>query len=110
MRTGSAKCSTGWNGTCISRQEMNIVRVAGLALIGTTIAAVGLSAAPPAVMFWAWERPGDLRAAPAGAGVAFLAATVVLDAGSVRVVPRRQSLRTDPGTYRMAVVRIEARS
>jgi hypothetical protein len=80
-------------------------RVAALVLM----VAAGLSAAaPPPVMLWAWERPGDLRAAPANVGVAFLASTVVLDPGTVRVVPRRQSLRTEPNMFRMAVVRIEA--
>jgi hypothetical protein len=82
------------------------MRVGALALM----AAVSSSAAgPPPVMLWAWERPGDLRAAPADVGVAFLAATVVLDHGSVLIIPRRQSLRTSPASYRMAVVRIEAR-
>lgn len=65
-------------------------------------------AAPPKVMLWAWERPGDLRALPAGAGVAFLAATVTLIDGEVETMPRFQPLRLPRGAYRMAVVRVAA--
>jgi hypothetical protein len=65
-------------------------------------------AAPPPLMLWAWERPTDLRGLPASAGIAYLVATLRLEGTEVRVVPRLQPLRADPGTYRMAVVRIEA--
>lgn len=64
---------------------------------------------PPSIMAWAWERPEDLRPAPAGVGVAYLSATVDLRPGSVRVAPRRQPLRVREGAYVMAVVRVEAR-
>src|SRR5260370_32343317 len=66
------------------------------------------SAAPPSVMLWAWERPGDLRALPKNAGVAFLASSIYLRDGSTQVVPRFQPLRLPSGTYRMAVIRIES--
>lgn len=59
-------------------------------------------------MFWAWERPVDLRRLPARAGVAFLAVTVELRGEKVRVTPRLQPLLTPPGVYRMAVVRIQS--
>jgi hypothetical protein len=60
------------------------------------------------VTIWAWERPEDLRALPAGIGVAFLAQTLTLDRHGVAVSPRRQPLRVDPATALMAVTRIEA--
>jgi hypothetical protein len=40
-------------------------------------------------------------------GVAFLACTITLADGDVEVLPRFQPLRVSPGTYRMAVVRIQ---
>jgi hypothetical protein len=66
------------------------------------------AAAPPSLMLWAWERPGDLRGISKTAGVAFLASSVYLRDGGARVVPRFQPLQLTPGTYRLAVVRIEA--
>ncbi|MEO8663656.1 MAG: DUF3142 domain-containing protein [Bryobacteraceae bacterium] len=63
--------------------------------------------APPPLMLWVWERPSDLRSLPARAGVAFLASTVTLAAGKAFVTPRFQPLQVKPGTFRMAVVRIE---
>ncbi len=64
----------------------------------------------PRTMLWAWERPEDLRFVdPAEVGVAFLAATVVLDGDEVRVSPRMQPLWTTEATALVAVVRIEAR-
>jgi hypothetical protein len=59
-------------------------------------------------MFWAWERPGDLRGLPKSAGAAFLAISIQLRDGAVRAVPRFQPLQLSPGAFRMAVVRIEA--
>lgn len=64
---------------------------------------------PPPIMAWAWERPEDLRPAPAGVGVAYLRSTVDVRPGGVRVAPRRQPLRVREGAYVMAVVRVEAR-
>jgi hypothetical protein len=64
---------------------------------------------PPALVLWAWERPEDLRFAPADVGVAYLRATVDLRPTGVRVAPRRQPLRTREGAYLVAVVRVEAR-
>ena len=62
----------------------------------------------PSLMLWAWETPEDLTALdPAQTGVAFLSREVLL--GNALVVrPRRQPLRVAPGTWLMAVVRIEA--
>jgi hypothetical protein len=72
----------------------------------------------PRVMFWAWERPDDLRGLdPRNAGVAFLAGTIYLrpepaegptppdDAVIMR--PRLQPLYVAPQTPLMAVIRIE---
>jgi hypothetical protein len=59
-------------------------------------------------MLWAWEREEDLKFIdPAEFGVAFLAQTVFLE--NDRVIPRqrRQPLDVPPGTYLIAVTRIE---
>jgi hypothetical protein len=72
----------------------------------------------PKVVFWAWERPEDLRFLdPQKTGVAFLAKTIYLQpasqilpenpAGRVVVRPRLQPLRIAPGSALIAVVRIE---
>ncbi len=72
----------------------------------------------PRVMFWAWERPEDLRFLnPRQAGVAFLAGTIEIQSpnpsdppgNSLDVVlePRLQPLEVPPHTPLMAVVRIE---
>ena len=62
-------------------------------------------------MFWAWERPEDLRALdPSRAGVAFLCQTLFVDAGKVVRYPRRQPLRIPQGCQVVAVTRIEVRS
>ena len=81
--------------------------VAALAL--ALAPARALADPPPALVLWAWERPEDLRFAPADVGVAYLRATVDVRPGAVRVAPRRQSLRVREGAYVMAVVRVEAR-
>ena len=64
---------------------------------------------PPALVLWAWERPEDLRAAPADVGVAYLRSTVDVRPGGVRVAPRRHPLRVRDGAFTLAVVRVEAR-
>jgi hypothetical protein len=65
------------------------------------------SAAPRRIL-WAWERPEDLRFLdPSRTGAAYLASTVWLERDRVRVEPRRQPLRVPPGTFVMAVVRIQ---
>ena len=73
----------------------------------------------PHVMFWAWERPEDLRfLGPHKQGVAFLARTIELrsispgsggvnDTG-IELLPRLQPLVVDAETPLMAVVRIES--
>lgn len=66
-----------------------------------------LASLPP-VIIWAWERPEDLRFLPARAvGVSFLAETVTLGKGEVRVRPRLQALDVAPGTPLVACARIE---
>jgi len=79
----------------------------GLAALFLLCAATISAAPPPALMLWAWERPGDLRSLPPSAGVAFLAASIYLNDGAIRTVPRFQPLRLAPQTHRMAVVRFE---
>ena len=69
----------------------------------------------PAVIFWAWERPEDLRFLTSDqAGVAFLAKTIYLQppadptgSPSFIVRPRLQPLRTTVGTPLIAVIRME---
>jgi len=63
----------------------------------------------PRVVLWACESPQDLSFVnPHEAGVAFLARTVVVGRGSVRVVPRREPLHVPGGTILMAVVRVQS--
>jgi hypothetical protein len=63
---------------------------------------------PPRVLLWAWERPERLTFInPAREGVAFHAATFQLSGETVEPYRRRQPLVLPPGTYRMAVMRIE---
>lgn len=70
-------------------------------------------AAVPPVVFWAWERPEDLRSvANQKVGVAFLAATIAVwpgstEPGGMQVRPRLQPLRVGSATPLIAVVRIE---
>src|SRR5436190_5223052 len=62
----------------------------------------------PAKIVWAWERPEDLRFLDPGRfGVAFLAQTIFLENDRVIPKPRRQPLEMPPGTYVIAVTRIE---
>ncbi|MEY2505182.1 MAG: hypothetical protein QOG27_1462 [Verrucomicrobiota bacterium] len=62
----------------------------------------------PPVMLWAWERPVDLRFINTETtGVAFLAQTIQLSAGGIRVRPRVQPLNLPETTRVMAVVRVE---
>jgi uncharacterized protein DUF3142 len=64
----------------------------------------------PRVVFWAWERPEDLRFIDCEkAGVAFLAKTITLGAGGMEVRPRFQPVRMPKGCRAVATVRIEAR-
>lgn len=86
-------------------------------MVGAVLALVALTGSPrvpaahaplPSLMLWAWERPTDLRALPATAGVAFLSQTIILDAEAVDVIPRRQRLLVSPGTPLIAVTRVEA--
>lgn len=62
----------------------------------------------PPVMLWAWEAPSNLDwVDPTRFGVAFLSETLTLSGDSLESKPRMQPLVVPPGTYRMAVVRIE---
>ncbi len=64
---------------------------------------------PPKIL-WAWERPEDLRFIdPKEFGVAFLAQTIFLENDYVSPKPRRQPLEIAPGTYLIAVTRIETK-
>jgi hypothetical protein len=67
-----------------------------------------LAAEPPRVFLWAWERPERLDFIdPAREGVAFHAVTFQVAGDTVTPYRRRQPLVVPPGTYRMAVMRIE---
>lgn len=62
----------------------------------------------PNKIIWAWERPEDLRFLDSKEyGVAFLAQTIFLENDRVTPKPRRQPLEMAPGTYVIAVTRIE---
>lgn len=62
----------------------------------------------PNKIVWAWERSEDLRFLDTKEfGVAFLAQTLVLEKDRVDQKARRQPLEVSPGTYLMAVTRIE---
>jgi hypothetical protein len=62
----------------------------------------------PQKIVWAWERPEDLRFLDTKKfGIAFLAQTLLLERDSVIHKPRRQPLEVSPGTYMIAVTRIE---
>lgn len=63
---------------------------------------------PPNIVIWAWERPEDLRFLdPKRHAVAFLAQTLILHGDDVVFQPRRQPIQFSPGTYLIAVTRIE---
>ncbi len=64
----------------------------------------------PNKFLWAWERPEDLQFIdPEQFGVAFLAQTIFLEKETVAPKPRRQPLEVSPGTYIIAVTRIETK-
>jgi len=67
-----------------------------------------LSNKMPSKIIWAWERPEDLRFLDAKEyAVAFLAQTIFLEGDSVVPKHRQQPLDVTPGTYIIAVTRIE---
>jgi len=66
--------------------------------------------AGPSIVLWAWERPEDLRfIAGRAIGVAYLAKTFYVGNDGYAERPRMQPLDVVPGTWMMAVARIEAR-
>jgi hypothetical protein len=99
---------------------MLAITLLGLVILGALVhgrhrqPSPALAAAPmqqePPLMLWAWETPEDLSALnPQRAGVAFLAREVLLGS-DLAVRPRYQSLRIAPGTWLIAVVRVETSS
>lgn len=59
-------------------------------------------------MFWAWERPEDLRSLDTSkAGVAYLCQTLTILGDRLARAPRLQPLKVPDGTALMAVSRIE---
>lgn len=67
-----------------------------------------LSGQMPSKILWAWERPEDLRFLDTREfAVAFLAQTIFLEKDNVTPKQRRQPLEVSPGTYMIAVTRIE---
>ncbi len=93
--------------------KLALVFTAGLALTSTHTTPHPLHGEQfhsPPIFFWAWDEPEDMRAlAGRDAGVAFLAATMLLDE-SLHVSPRLQPLRLAPGTPLISVVRVETRA
>ncbi len=60
------------------------------------------------IILWAWERPEDLsRLDPGKAAIAFLAGTIRIHDGRLKVFPRRQPLKFPAKTRRIAVIRLE---
>jgi hypothetical protein len=101
----------------LQRNTLATARVSALILV-TLLAACGskntvnprLANEMPPKMIWAWERPEDLRFLdPKEFGVAFLAQTIYLENNIVAPKPRRQPLDVSPGTYMIAVTRIETK-
>ncbi len=81
-----------------------VVALPSLLYCGTTSS---LQDSPPA-MLWAWERNEDLRFINSDAiGVAYLAQTLSLTRDKVILIPRRQPLKINSGTFLIAVTRIE---
>jgi len=65
----------------------------------------------PNLVYWAWERPEDLRFLnPEKEAVAFLASSVELLPDGVKVYPRMQPLLLAPRTQLIAVVRVYSHS
>lgn len=65
----------------------------------------------PKIVLWAWEEPEDLRFVnPQDTGIAFLAATIRLQAGATVIHPRFQPLNVPDAAKLVSVVRIEADS
>jgi hypothetical protein len=62
----------------------------------------------PSQVLWAWERPEDLRWLPAKVGVAYVAASVSLEADQARVMPRTNPLHVRDDTALIAVVHVDA--
>ncbi len=64
----------------------------------------------PRLVLWAWERPENLSyIIPTATGVAYLAATITIGAGTFQRHPRMQPLLLPPRTPLIAVIRIESR-
>lgn len=60
------------------------------------------------IILWVWERPDDLSRLDSGrAQFAFLAATIRMQNGRMKVLPRRQPLKLPAKAQRIAVIRIE---
>ena len=65
----------------------------------------------PRIVLWAWEESQDLRFVnPKDIGIAFVAATIRLQAGAAIIHPRFQPLRVPDAAKLVSVVRIEADS
>jgi hypothetical protein len=65
----------------------------------------------PEIVLWAWEEPEDLRFVnPQDTGIAFLAATIRLQADATIIRPRFQPLLVPDAAKLVSVVRIEADS
>jgi len=91
--------------------KLALILAAGLALASARSAAPLRTEqkAGSRIFFWAWDEPEDMRAlAGQHAGVAYLAATMLLDE-SLHISPRLQPLSVAPDSPLVAVVRVETR-
>lgn len=93
--------------------RLMLIGAAGLALASSPAAThtvpAAVRAALPQTVFWAWDEPEDMRPlADRRAGVAYLAATILLD-DSLHLTPRMQPLLVATETPLISVVRVETR-
>ena len=107
--------SAGHWGNAVALPSKNLLKAVFLLLcltlsLGCSIASAEGKELPKAkkIILWAWERPEDLSCLdPGRAEIAFLAATIRIQNGRLKFLPRRQLLKLPAQTRRIAVIRIE---
>src|SRR5204863_2885644 len=89
----------------LRRRLLKVAVTLGICLVSSSFTPPPLR---PSLIYWAWEKPEDLRGlGRTRAGVAYLAESIALSGDEVRITPRFQPLRVDPGTFLVAVARID---
>ena len=101
--------SNGWRRVLSAAVLTSALLIAGCSARKNMIDPTRSNGLPNKVL-WAWERPEDLKFIdPNEFGVAFLAQTIFLEKDQVAPKPRRQPLEVPPGTYLIAVTRVETK-